>query len=74
MDTIQRVMDSSAADVIAMLPGTQQQRASRLGVTQQTVSGWIAGEQEMSRPVRYLVLALLGYQMNEAGHWWEPIR
>lgn len=67
------VLTGDAADVIAMLPGTQRSRAARLGVSEGTVSEWISGNHEMPRSTRHLVLALLGYQMSEDGQW-ERVR
>jgi len=63
------VLMGDAADVIAMLPGSQRARAVRLGVSEGTVSGWLSGDHDMSRSVRHLVLALLGYQISDGGRW-----
>ena len=45
------------AEIVARLRAgmkTQNEIADALGVSQPTVSAWIAGRQEMSRPVRIL--------------------
>jgi hypothetical protein len=66
-ETTDAVLTGDPADVIAMLPGTQAERAERIGVTQGVVSDWAGGRSEMSRLARYAVLGLLGLERRRVG-------
>jgi hypothetical protein len=46
---------------------TQEELAEMLGVSQPTVSCWLAGKQDMSRGSRYLALAQLGLHLTPNG-------
>lgn len=45
---------------------TQVEIAALLGVSQATVSNWISGRRQMSRPVRLLVARLLATETERA--------
>lgn len=67
------ILSVEAQDLAEVLSGRQQDIADKLGVGQSNVSEWRDGSKGISRPVRYLILALLGctWQMCRDGWGWR---